>query len=119
MCLKVVIGCTLLGRHRPATTGQAADWDADGDVDLVVPQGLGRSSARVRMAESLNCIRHIRQLRPHLSKRLVLDQILEPVNFARSGLMYVENVNGSLIFRTRPQPGHPSNFLMPLMILSG
>ena len=65
------------------------------------------------------CIRHIRQLRPHLSKRLVLDQILEPVNFARSGLMYVENVNGSLIFRTRPQPGHPSNFLMPLMILSG
>ena len=34
-----------------AATGQAADWDADGDVDLVVPQGLGRSSARVRMAE--------------------------------------------------------------------
>jgi hypothetical protein len=56
MCLKVVIGCTLLGRHRPATTGQAADWDADGDVDLVVPQGLGRSSARVRMAESLNFV---------------------------------------------------------------
>ena len=45
--------------------------------------------------------------------------------FAGSGLMYVENVDGSLILRTRHLAGHqfefgcPSDLLMPLMILSG
>ena len=54
-CLKVVIGCTLLGPLASAhlQSGQAADWDADGDVDLVVPQGLG-GTANIQIIHQLH-----------------------------------------------------------------